>query len=210
MTSFFLAGLVLGFSAGTAPGPLLALVVSETLQHGLRSGIKVALAPVLTDLPIIACTLLLLSRLASMESALALISMAGALFIARLAWGGLRFAAGQGALPVVARPERSLPKAMAVNLLSPHPYLFWFSVGGPIAFRALEHSLLAVLAFAAAFYALLVAAKVAIALLVSRSRGFLRGRAYVLTMRGLGGVLLLLALLLFRDGLLRLFASLAA
>ena len=45
--------LVLGLAAGFAPGPLLVLVISETLQHSTRAGIKVAFAPVITDLAIV-------------------------------------------------------------------------------------------------------------------------------------------------------------
>jgi threonine/homoserine/homoserine lactone efflux protein len=56
-------GIVLGLAAGFSPGPLTVLVISETLRHGLRAGVKVSLAPVLTDLPIIALAVLLLARL---------------------------------------------------------------------------------------------------------------------------------------------------
>jgi len=53
MTNFLTIGIMLGTSAGFAPGPLLTLVISESLQHGVKSGAKVALAPIITDLPII-------------------------------------------------------------------------------------------------------------------------------------------------------------
>ncbi|MDY6953588.1 MAG: LysE family translocator, partial [Thermodesulfobacteriota bacterium] len=49
-------GIVLGLSAGFAPGPLLALVISQTLRHNAVEGLKVALAPLVTDLPIILIT----------------------------------------------------------------------------------------------------------------------------------------------------------
>ncbi|MDS4041493.1 MAG: hypothetical protein RKP20_09980, partial [Candidatus Competibacter sp.] len=38
--SFLSAGLLLGLSGGLSPGPLLALVASETLHHGVRAGIS--------------------------------------------------------------------------------------------------------------------------------------------------------------------------
>ena len=60
---FLSAGLLLGLSGGLAPGPLLTLVASETLRHGARAGISVALAPLLTDAPIILATLWLLTRI---------------------------------------------------------------------------------------------------------------------------------------------------
>ena len=53
MISFLTTGAILGLSAGFAPGPLLTLVVSETLRYNVKEGIKVALAPIVTDLPIV-------------------------------------------------------------------------------------------------------------------------------------------------------------
>ncbi|MBT4876955.1 MAG: LysE family translocator, partial [Desulfobacula sp.] len=45
MIHYLTIGMVLGLSAGLAPGPLLTLVISETLLHDIRAGIKVAMAP---------------------------------------------------------------------------------------------------------------------------------------------------------------------
>ncbi|MFA6111330.1 MAG: hypothetical protein WDA75_21445 [Candidatus Latescibacterota bacterium] len=39
------AGLLLGLSAGVAPGPLTALILSETLRHGRAAGLRLALVP---------------------------------------------------------------------------------------------------------------------------------------------------------------------
>ena len=58
--AFLLTGALLGLSGGLAPGPLLTLVANETLRHGARAGIGVALAPLLTDLPIVLITVGLL------------------------------------------------------------------------------------------------------------------------------------------------------
>ncbi|NCD26558.1 MAG: hypothetical protein EOL86_13335, partial [Deltaproteobacteria bacterium] len=52
-TSAAASGLVLGLSAGLSPGPLLTLMLSETLRHGVRAGLLVAVAPLISDLPII-------------------------------------------------------------------------------------------------------------------------------------------------------------
>ena len=58
MMFFITAGAALGLSAGFSPGPLLTLVLTETLHHGVKAGIRVALAPMITDAPIIVLTLL--------------------------------------------------------------------------------------------------------------------------------------------------------
>ena len=81
MINFLAVGMILGLSAGFAPGPLLTLVISETLQHDIKSGIKVALAPIITDLPIIILTLFILSELSDFHSILGIISLTGGFFI---------------------------------------------------------------------------------------------------------------------------------
>ena len=90
MISFLAIGTILGFSAGFAPGPLLALVISETLQHDIKSGVKVATAPIITDLPIIIFTLFILSKLTHFHNILGIISLIGGFFILFLGWEGIR------------------------------------------------------------------------------------------------------------------------
>ena len=82
MLPFITTGAILGPAAGIAPGPLLALVISETMEHGVRAGVKVALAPILKDLPIIIITIFILAKLSSFHSVLGVISILGAFFIA--------------------------------------------------------------------------------------------------------------------------------
>ena len=77
MTDFITLGMVLGLSAGLAPGPLLTLVISETLRHDIKSGVRVAVSPIFTDLPIILLTLGILSQLSDFRSILGIISLIG-------------------------------------------------------------------------------------------------------------------------------------
>jgi len=88
-----------------------------------------------------------------------------------------------------------------VNALNPHPYLFWFSVGSPTMLKAQTASSLGAAAFVTSFYLCLVGSKIFLAVVVGKSRTFLEGRIYVYTMRVLGVLLFVFALLLFRDGL---------
>ena len=73
MLNFLGIGFILGLSAGFAPGPLLTLVISETLQHDIKAGVKVALAPMITDLPIIMLTLFILVKLSGFHRVLGII-----------------------------------------------------------------------------------------------------------------------------------------
>jgi threonine/homoserine/homoserine lactone efflux protein len=90
MVNFMAVGIILGLSAGFAPGPLLTLVISETLQHNIKSGIKVAMAPFITDLPIIILTLFILSKLSNFHNILGLISLAGGSFILFMGYETIR------------------------------------------------------------------------------------------------------------------------
>ena len=195
----FVTGTVLGLSAGLAPGPLLTLVISQTLKYNAREGLKVALAPLITDLPIILATLFVLARLSGFKTILAVISFAGALFLAYLSYETLRTKPLDIKIQE-ARPQ-SLLKGALVNALNPHPYLFWFSVGAPTMIRAHQETSFGALAFVTSFYMLLIGSKICLAVAVGQSRTFLAGRAYIYTMRILGAALAVLALLLFRDGL---------
>ncbi len=201
MIHFLIIGTILGLSAGLAPGPLLALVVSETLAHDVRSGIKVALAPVITDLPIILLTLFILAKLADFHNLLGIISLAGGCFILSMGYGSIR-TRGAG-LDLGEVQPKSLTRGIVANALSPHPYLFWFSVGGPTMTRAMDmdQGIFAAAAFAGSFYVLLVGTKIMLAMVVGRSKSFLRGRLYLYTMRALGLLLCGLALIMFSEGL---------
>ncbi|MBU8848872.1 MAG: LysE family transporter, partial [Desulfobacterales bacterium] len=134
MIHYLTIGTILGLSAGLAPGPLLTLVVSETILHDIRAGIKVALAPLVTDLPIIVLTVFILSRLSGFHGILGVISLVGGLVVLVMGIQGIK-ARGLD-LDIQKTRPRSLTKGILVNMLSPHPYLFWLSVGAPTMTRA--------------------------------------------------------------------------
>lgn len=189
---------ILGLSAGFSPGPLLTVVISETLQGGFWSGCKVAMAPIITDLPIILIALFIIGRISNSSMVLAGISFFGALFVANL---GVKNIQTQGMEISHQRENKSFINGIITNLLSPHPYLFWLTVGVPIMSRAMKQSPLLVILFLLIFYFLLVGSKIVLALIVDKSRSFLAGRAYAIIMKILGGLLCLLALFLFWEGI---------
>ena len=199
MTDFITLGIVLGLSAGLAPGPLLTLVIAETLRHDIRSGVSVAVSPIFTDLPIIILTLAVLSQLSDFHNILGIISLLGGCVILFMGYESMNPKSSES--DRTETEPKSLTKGILANALSPHPYLFWFSVGGPIMSRAMSLNVAAPFAFLGSFYVLLVGSKILLAVLVGRSKSFLSGTFYIYTMRLLGLTLCILALLLFRDGL---------
>lgn len=196
---FLLIGLLLGLSAGISPGPLLTLVIAETLRYGLGAGIRVAITPIITDLPIILLTLLILSRLANYEWLLGVISLVGGIVLLIMGYDCLM---ARGVVPGgEAARANSLIKGILANLLNPHPYLFWFGVGAPLMTQALRQNTAALIGFIVGFYLLLVGSKVILAVMVARSAAFISGRIYLHVMRFLGAMLGFLAVFLFYDGL---------
>ena len=189
----------MGLSAGFAPGPLLTLVISETLQHDIKSGIKVALAPIITDLPIIILTLFILAKLSNFHNILGIISLTGGFFILFMGYESIRTKGVE--LNIQETESQSLRKGILANALNPHPYLFWFSVGAPTMTEAMRQNIIAPLAFISSFYALLVGSKILLAILVGKSKSFLSGNVYIYTLRFLGLILCILAFALFLDGL---------
>lgn len=198
MIEFLSLGALLGLSAGFSPGPLLTLVISETLRYDIKAGVKVALAPIITDLPIILITYLILAKLSHFQGVLGIISLVGGVLVFYLGVTSLRTRGVE--IAIQEEESRSLTKAILTNLLSPHPYLFWFSVGAPTLTKALNQHAIAPLAFLGGFYGLLVGSKILIALFVARSKSFLTGRWYRYVMRILGLILCILAVALFREG----------
>ena len=193
------AAAVYGLSAGFSPGPLLALVISQSIRYGVREGVKAAMAPLVTDLPIIALSVMILRPLADSRAVLGVISLAGGLFVLYLARGCFRTSrldlADRGEAP------QSLIKGAAVNALNPHPYLFWLTVGGPAVLKAWAEGPSGAIAFVAVFSACIVGSKTLVAIVAGRSRGLLTGRTYGVVMKVLGLALLVFAAIMLRDAL---------
>ncbi len=197
--TFLIAGGIFGLAGGFSPGPTTTVVVSQTLRFGVMDGIKVAIAPALTDAPIILVAVLLVGQLAKFEFVLGVISLLGAAFLFYLAFESFRVRGID--IDETAVEPRSIRKGFMANLLNPHPYLFWFVIGAPKLIAAAEISWMTAAAFIAGLYICLIGAKILVAFLVGRSRSFLRSRGYIYVNRILGAVLAGFAIFFMRDGI---------
>ncbi|MGD2269993.1 MAG: LysE family translocator [Desulfobacterales bacterium] len=198
--SYLISGVIFGLSGGLSPGPLLTLVVCQSLKHGVKEGIKVSLAPLFTDFPIVLATIYILSRLCDIQPVIGAISIFGAAFLIFLGYESLSFS-GVDIETSEIRPQ-SMKKGIIANFLNPNPYLFWFSIGAPIALKAYQNGTPTVILFVLCLYAVLVGSKISIAIVIGKSRRFLNSRYYVYTIRSLGVILLLFAVLFVKDGLI--------
>jgi len=197
--TYLTMGALFGLSAGLSPGPLLTLVISETLQHTKAEGSKIAFVPLITDLPVILITFFVFSRFSQFTVVLGLISFLGGMYVAWLGYQTLKIKELSVDTQKL-RPE-SFKKGILTNFLNPNPYFFWLTVGIPLAFKAYAISLGAVILFFLSFYTILVGSVIGIALVVGRSKTFLKNKAYVWIMRALGIALFIFALFFFYDGI---------
>jgi threonine/homoserine/homoserine lactone efflux protein len=140
MMVYLVQGLTLGFSAAVSPGPFQAFLLSQTLKSGWQRSLMLALAPLVTDGPIIALVLLVLTQIP--DRFVSLLQVAGGLLLLYLAKGAFDvFRKSREVRPGVAAPsESSFLKALAMNGLNPNPYIFWSTVGGPTLIRGWAES----------------------------------------------------------------------
>jgi threonine/homoserine/homoserine lactone efflux protein len=193
-----LVGAMFGLSAGFSPGPLLTLVITQTLQHNAREGVLVAAAPILTDVPIILFSFFILNQL-TLEPVLGLIASVGGLYVLYLSYETIRTAPVRVETSLI--QPRSLRKGVLVNALNPHPYLFWTTVGVPFILKAHQHDSIAPWLFIFSFYCFLLGSKVFTALTIGRFRTFLEGKIYLYLMRVLGAILFGFAVFLLWEAL---------
>jgi threonine/homoserine/homoserine lactone efflux protein len=192
-----LLGVSLGLGAGLAPGPLLALVIRSALQDGAAAGVRVALSPLLTDVPIVLIAVLAAASLP--EAALGALGIAGGAFVIWLGIEALREQpAPAEAAAGAAAPQRDLLRGALTNALSPHPWVFWLTVGAPILGG---QDVAGAALFLGAFYALLIGTKVVLALGIGAGRDrLMRGRGHRLLLRASALLLLATGVVLALDG----------
>lgn len=140
MMLYFLQGAALAISSAVTPGPFQAFLLSRALKSGWRRTLPAALAPLITDGPILVLVLLILANAA--QWVLEALRVAGGVFILYIAkgiYGTLKVP------PNLSSPSRkeaagSLLNAVVINALNPNPYIFWSVVGGPLVLSGWRES----------------------------------------------------------------------
>lgn len=183
-------GLTIGLAAGVSPGPLLLLVIIATLRSGWRAGALTAIAPLITDAVVIAGSLLVLSRVPGwVLDALGVFGGAYVIWLAVETWrsvGSAFVAEGNAA----GTQTGVLRRAVLVNVLSPHPWITWATVMGPLVLEAVKGGAGVGALLVVGFYVTLVGSKLLVALLVARGRHFVNGQGYHVLLRSASALLL--------------------
>ncbi len=200
-----ISGLLLGAGAGITPGPLNTLILSESLKNGKYAGIKIGIAPLITDTPIIILSLLVVIEISKLDHLLGIITMSGGLYILYLGYKDLSVSVAE--LDGSTSRENALRKGIITNFLTPHPYVFWLTIGAPMLVEAGRISTVAAILFIVSFYSLLVGFKTALALFTGKMKDFIRNEYYRIIVRVLGVILILFGVYLCYDGFTKLFST---
>jgi len=194
---FISLAFVCGLSCGFSPGPLMTVIVSESIKHGKKEGFKVALAPLITDLPIVTICLLILSRISNIDIILGVITLCGGFYLSYLGYENITFKGTE--LTITDCEPQSLRKGIITNFLSPNPYIFWVTVLGPNLLDAYHANVIYAVLFLIIFYILLMGGKFTIVLISAGSRKFLKSNLFIYVNRIIGCLLLLFAIIFIRN-----------
>ena len=157
MWIYLLQGIGFGLAAASQPGPFQTYLISQALSNGWRRTLPAAFAPLISDGPIIAVCLLVLSQVPVwMEQALYGVS---GVFILYLAYGAYQsWRSGGDKMQGASDARQSVWKAAFMNALSPGPYIFWTLVTGPILVASWRESPMYGAGFLGGFYLTIVCA----------------------------------------------------
>ena len=183
------AGTMLGVVEGLKPGPLLTMVIRETLSGGLRAGLWTAAAPIFSDGPLVILSFFAAAWIATQPSVLLVITVAGALFLAKM--GVECFSMEAPEMNVEAGPPTaSFLRGVITNLLNPNVYVFWLLIGGPLMASVVGREVLAPVAYALSFLVTLMMTKAAVAYAFHRASAGISEIAYKRLLAGCGAVML--------------------
>jgi threonine/homoserine/homoserine lactone efflux protein len=154
MWFYILQGIGYGLAAAAQPGPFQTYLISQTLIKGWKRTLPAAFAPLLSDGPIIALCLLVLSQVPPWLQRF--LYIAGGVFLLYLAFNAYR--TWKNFDPDLPPPETgtSIFKAALINMLNPNPYIFWSLVTGPILVTAWRERPVDGIGFMAGFYATMI------------------------------------------------------
>jgi len=163
-------GIGYGFAAAVQPGPFQAYLVSQTLTRGWRRALPVALAPLVSDGPIVALVLLVLIRIPMAVQRF--LYLAGGLFVLYLGWNAFRaWRDFDVAAPAAVQSDRrNVLDAALVNALNPGPYLYWSLVAGPIFLAGWRETPATGIGFLVGFYVAIVVTLAGLVLLFGTAR----------------------------------------
>ena len=186
---YFVGGALLGLSAVASPGPFQAYLISQTLKNGWQRMLPAALAPLISDGPIILLVLFGLTQLP--EQFLLYIQIAGGLLLIYFAWRTYQAYRhfDFNAVTASESPSQNIFEAALVNALSPGPWIFWSLMAGPIVLEAWQLSPAYGATYLLGFYTALIGGLGVFILMLGTARQL--GARFTRTLLGVSALILL-------------------
>lgn len=170
MLFYLLQGIGYGFAAAVQPGPFQTYVVSHTLTKGWKQSLLIAFSPLVSDGPIIAICLFVLSQVPIWFQNF--LYIAGGLFILYLAYGAYTSWKNfdSNISTTTSGVQQSILKGALMIVISPGPYIYWSLVTGPILLRGWRETPIHGLGFLMGFYVTVILGLTAIILVFGKAR----------------------------------------
>lgn len=189
MWLYLIQGIGYGLAAASQPGPFQTYLISQAVTRGWKRTLHAALAPLVSDAPIIALCLLVLSQVpAWLERFLYL---AGGLFVLYLAYGTFKaWRNFEMQTPLTESTSgQSILKAALTIVLSPGPYIYWTLVTGPILIKGWRETPVNGIGFLSGFYFTMVGSLAALIVIFGQTAKL--GPKFSRVMLGLSALALL-------------------
>jgi threonine/homoserine/homoserine lactone efflux protein/ABC-type branched-subunit amino acid transport system substrate-binding protein len=156
-------GVILGLANSLSPGPLMMLIIRDSLKFGTTAGLRVAVSSFFADIPIVSISFLVGSYFISNPIARSFLFLSGCFVLMKFGYDSLKkdhFNSPRG-------EKSSFWNGILATLLNPHPYIFWFAVGAPWGEKALAQSTLTAVGYFFAFQVTFVGTNCILALITS-------------------------------------------
>lgn len=192
MAATILIALILGAFAGLAPGPYTTMVAGTALEQGFGPAARLALVPLVADVPPVVVTALILERLSG--RAMMVLGVAGGLMILYI---GSRFLLRwrRGDLPLGPDHPHISPQSARfwhvalATAVSPVPWIFWLVVGSPLMLRSWSHGATEGVIFIGLLFATNIVTATGLAWAASHGRRVLSAAWQRRVLGGVGGIL---------------------
>src|SRR5437879_11315951 len=126
-----LAGMGIGLSLGAPPGPVNAIIASQTVTRSWRAGFLVGVGATTADTIFLAIAFLARSAVAGIGPYVRFIALIGAGVMVYFAWSEVR-SWRQAPNIIESKPDeptKSYVTGLSVNITRPYPILWWLTAG---------------------------------------------------------------------------------
>jgi threonine/homoserine/homoserine lactone efflux protein len=170
MITYLIFGITYAFAAAIQPGPFQTFIISQTLKNGWKKTLPSAIAPILSDIPVIIIVLLLLTNLP--EWFLIVLQICGGFLLLFLAYQSFKSFLNFNRLKEegINNSENTFWKAVLVNILNPNPYIGWSLIMGPLFLKGYHEASGNGIALIVSFYLTMVICQMGIIVLFGLAR----------------------------------------